>query len=101
MEKRGGKREGAGRPTPENPKKHTLSLLVTTRVDEALKEYAGTAMSRNDLVNNVLFYYLSQGNNDFVHCPVCGKPVAFIPTVQAEGTVTFQCRCGHEFLKDI
>lgn len=91
-EKRGGKRAGAGRPSL-NKSKSLLSL--SKQACASLEYYAKElGINKSDLVNSLCIFYLGKENKDILHCPKCGKPLAFEALLPVIGCAV-ECTCGY------
>lgn len=92
--KSGGKREGAGRISLKKKEART-SISLSDSAAEALNKYSEElGISKSDIVDALCLLYLSNSNQDILHCPECGKPLAwdvFIQVVECEIT----CNCGY------
>lgn len=91
-EKRGGKRPGAGRPALNKSK----SLIALSAQAHSSLEYYSKELgiNKSDLVNSLCILYLDKNNKDILHCPQCGKPLAFeafLPVIGCD----VECTCGY------
>lgn len=95
MNKHGGKRDGAGRPTPIK-KGNQLKVYVSEDVSCTLDKYSKfTGSTKSDIVEMALHTYMSQSNPDFVFCPKCHEPVAFLPVIPYTGDGEIECHCNN------
>lgn len=98
--KRGGKREGAGRPV----KDPVITIKISRQVSDILDVYVeGTGLSKREIADNILFMSL-QGydSTDFIYCPKCRMPVLYKPIVSVECECDCECkRCSHKFTVEI
>lgn len=96
MEKsRGGKREGAGRPSVCKGKT-PLNLTISGQTKEVLNEYSEClGRSRSDLIDWFVSSELVKSKS-IVKCPVCGKPLLWIQSLPKSDKV--KCKiCDTEF----
>ncbi|MDR3286949.1 MAG: hypothetical protein LBT27_05860 [Prevotellaceae bacterium] len=76
---------------------------ISEQVLSYINKYSeGTGINRDELINLLLFSDLSSENSDFVYCPVCKNPTAYIPVISVQGEISFECKkCGYGFKKEI
>lgn len=93
--KRGGKREGAGRPSVCKGKT-PLNLTISSKTKEVLNEYSEClGKSRSDLIDWFVYNEL-QKSKTIVKCPVCGKPLLWLKSLPKSDNV--KCKiCDSEF----
>lgn len=101
MKGHGGKREGAGRPTPFK-KGNQLKVYISEDVSSTLDKYSKlTESTKSDIVEMALHTYMSQNNQDFIFCPECNEPVTFLPVIPYAGEGNIECHCnncGNDFI---
>ena len=92
--KSGGARSGAGRPSlkeKNNKKLFSLSVEAIEKLDFYSKELG---VSKSDIIDSLCLLYLDKQNKDILHCPECGKPLAWeslLAVVESE----VECICGY------
>lgn len=89
--KRGGKREGSGRPV----KDPVITIKISRQVSDILDVYVkGTGLSKREIADNVLMGLQGYDSADFIYCPKCSMPVLYKPIAYSE----CECkRCSHKF----
>lgn len=85
----------------KNEKEIEISFKFNEEGMERINKYAPIFGGVNEMIAMLSFFYLENGNPDFVHCPKCGLPIAFIPNLPLEGDACFECKCGHKFNQEI
>lgn len=98
--KRGGVREGAGRPKKELTV--PTGLRITEQSFSLLKKASkGTGLSRNELADLIICNGLIGQDGDFVYCPDCCVQNVYLPIVSVNGVMSIKCPvCGHEYEYD-
>ena len=93
--KRGGKREGAGRPSVCKGKTR-LNFTISGKTREVLDEYSEClGKSRSDLIDWFMSSELCKSKS-IVKCPVCGKPLLWLKSLPKSDKV--KCKiCDTEF----
>ena len=91
--KRGGKRQGAGRPSLKKIKNLvSLSEQANSYLEHYSKELG---LNKSDIVNKLCILYLDTTNKDIIHCPKCRKPLAWEPLLQVV-ECEIECACGNK-----